>query len=362
MVHFTPPSDLKQIPIVWRYELLKYLRSWRIIAAVAVSVLVLALIFILPPALDSPYSGEDTNAPLLLNYIGPPSTLIPYETVGVLARTGVDIDNLVVYQNGTEYPQAGWVLLKIENQMSDSYMPVGAYAIFFFDNVTGYEMTASYDWQITPQDFESLILGFAYILIIICATFFGADALVGEFSNRTGYLIFPNPLKKEILFFGKYAASVTAGLIVIGVFYLGLTGLSFIAAGGIDDDLGLSFLFAVEYLLAATAIGYLISSVLKGTTGALVFTFLLLFLLLPIVDSVSMFANVKIDASISFAAYVISYILIDPYPMDTSMDYGGFSFSSFYPEPTTAAIVMLAYMVICLGLSLFLFRRKQLTG
>jgi ABC-2 type transport system permease protein len=279
-----------------------------------------------------------------------------------MPRTGVDFHDVIVYQNGTEYPGDRWSLTKIDNQMSSSYMPVGAYSILFFENVTGYNMTATYDWQITPQDFGSLILGFANILIIICATFFGADSLVGEFSNRTGYLIFPNPLKKEILFFGKYVASITAGLIVIGVFYIGLSGLSIVAAGGIDDDMGLSFLFAFEYLLAATAVGYLISSILKGTTGALVFTFFLLFLLLPIVDSVSMVANVKVDGSLSFAAYVISYVLIDPYPTDTTMDYGGLSFSSFYPEPSTAAIVMMAYIVVCLGLSLFLFKRKQLTG
>ncbi|MCU0853250.1 MAG: hypothetical protein MUC90_08385, partial [Thermoplasmata archaeon] len=184
MAHFTPPSNFMQIPIVWRYELLKYLRSWRIIAAIMISALVLGLIFILPPALGSPYSGQDTNVPLELTYIGPPG-LLPYQTAAVLARTGADIENLVVYQNGTEYPQEGWVLVKIENQMSTAYMPVGAYSVFFFENVTGYNMTATYDWQITPQDFGSLILGFANILIIICATFFGADSLVGEFSNRT---------------------------------------------------------------------------------------------------------------------------------------------------------------------------------
>jgi ABC-2 type transport system permease protein len=362
MAHYKTPSDLVQIPIVWRYELLKYLRSWRLLASIAISLAVLALIFFLPPALGQPYSGTDTNVRLELTYIGSAGGGLPFETVGALARTGVNIDNLVVYRNGTVYPEENWALARIENELSEAFLPAGAYVIFFPENVTGDVMTATYDWRITPQYFETLILQFATILIIICATFFAADSLVGEYFNRTGYLIFPNPLKREVLFFGKYAASITAGLIVLGVFYLGVTGLSFIAAGGLDDDLGLSFLFAVEYLLAAAAVGYVVSSLMKGTTGAIVLTFLLLFLILPIVDGVSSFASVKISASLTFAANVIFYVLVDPYPKDTTVEFGGLTFSNYFPEPVTSAIVMMAYAVGAVAISLILFKRKQLTG
>lgn len=361
MAHFTPPSDFVQIPVVWRYELLKYMRSWRLVASIAISVIVLLLITLLPPALGSSYSGEDTDVELHVTTI-PANPLTPEMTFAPITRTGVNIDNLVVYRNGTEYSPDLWDMIKIDNAISDAYLPVGTYAILFYTNVTGSEMTADYDWRIAPQDFDTLIVQFAYILIIICATFFGSDSLVGEFYTRTGYLIFPNPVKREVLFFGKYMASVTAGAIVVSIFYIGLTGASFAAAGGVDDDLGLSYLFAIQYLLAATAIGYVVSSILKGTTGAIVLTFFLLFLILPIVDGISMFANVKISASVTFAANVIIYILIDPYPTDTSLDLEGFSFSSFYPEPVTAAIVMFAYLAACLVVSLFLFKRKQLTG
>ena len=362
MAHYKAPSDLVQIPIVWRYELLKYLRSWRLMASIAISLAVLALIFLLPPALGTSYSGTDTNSELELTYIGPSGGLLPFETVGTLGRTGVNIDDLVVYQNGTVYPESNWELLRVENELSDVFLPAGVYAVFFTENVTGYDMTATYDWRITPQDFETLNLQFVTILIIICATFFAADSLVGEYSNRTGYLIFPNPMKREVLFFGKYAASVTAGLIVIGVFYLGVVGLSFVAAGGVDDDLGLSFLYAFEYLLAAAAVGYVVSAIMKGSTGAIVFTFLLLFLLLPIIDGVSSFANTKISASLTFAANVITYVLIDPYPKDSTIEFGEFSFSNYYPEPVMSAIVMAAYAAIAMTISLILFKRKQLTG
>ncbi|MCU0860093.1 MAG: hypothetical protein MUE55_05870 [Thermoplasmata archaeon] len=62
--HHGIPSDMAQVPIVWRYELLKYLRSKRIVAAVAIVLLIMALIYVIPPALGHPYKGTDTQVEL----------------------------------------------------------------------------------------------------------------------------------------------------------------------------------------------------------------------------------------------------------------------------------------------------------
>ncbi|HEX9907216.1 MAG TPA: ABC transporter permease [Thermoplasmata archaeon] len=362
MSHFETPSDLVQIPIVWRYELLKYFRSWRLIASVGISAVVLALIFFLPPALSTPYSGSDADKPLEVLSVGDTGGAVPYEYYAAINRTGVEVANMVVHLNGTVYPEDSWELVYIGTQQGASFIPAGVYAVVFSENVTGYEFTASYDWRISAQDYGSLNLNFASILIIICATFFAGDSIVGEYYNRTGYLIFPNPMKREVLFAGKFAASMTAGLIVVGLFYAGAAGFSMLAAGGIDGDMGASFLFAAEYLLAATAIGYLISAVMKGSTGAIVLTFLLLFLLLPIVDMISIFTGVKISASLTFAAGVLIYVLYDPYPVDVTQNVMGYEFSSFYPDVTVSVIVMLAYTVAAVAISLILFKRKQLSG
>lgn len=363
-LHRVPP-DFMQVPIIWRYELLKYLRSWRLLASVVIVVVILGLLYLLPPALDRPYSGSDVGVELWilspedLGGLVPPGPMAP-SALGMINRSQIDTETLEIFRNGTPYDAASganWFLSKI------TYQGQSVYLLFFMQDIGDDVITANYDWYTSPQTFETLFLGFANILIIICATFFGADALVGEFQNRTGYLIFPNPVKRMTLFFGKYAASITASLLVVGLFYGGVAGLSAYEARGIDDDFGMSFAFAVEFLAATMAIAYLISSVLKGTTGATVLTFFMMIMILPIVDGVSAFTSVKIDASITFAANVIVYILIDPYPTDWSQELpGGFSISNFYPEPATAAIVMAAYTLIAMVLSLLLFKRKQLVG
>lgn len=363
------PSDIAQIPIVWKYELLKYFRSWRLIAAVVISLVVLSLIFFLPPAFGNPYSGNDDFQVKMseMYNLGTPTPYMPYASMTVIGRTGVVISDLVVTVNGTTYPTSDWTLVK----MSDAaqLFPIvsgmsleGSHLIFFKNNLTSSVVNIAYHYRITAETFEVLMLNFASILIALCATFFAADSIAGEYYNRTGYLIFPNPMKRETLFAGKISASMTAGILVVGMFYFGMACLSVVAAGGIDDDLWKSFLFGVEYLLAATAIGYLVSVLLKGTTGAIVLTFLLLFLILPIVDGVSMFANVKIPESLTFSGNVMVYILQDPYPVDAGMEYYGSSFSIFYPEPVASAIVMFAYAAIAIAISLILFKRKQLAG
>jgi ABC-2 type transport system permease protein len=370
--HRKLPSDLVQIPIVWTYEMLKYLRSWRIVASIAIVVAMLALLYALPPALGSPYAGTDTDRVLWVQDFGELNTTIPGlpapQSYAALNRSLIDENSIVIRLDGTPYPSANglnWIYTELNLADELPAFMGGASrlnVIIFMDNVTGRVVTATYDWSTTEEDFNSLFLSFASILIIIAATFFGSDAIVGEFQNRTGYLVFPTPLKRWVLFFGKFTASITAGLIVTVLFYAGVALLSFTTIGGVDDDFALSLAFAVGFLTAATAVAYLISSVLKGSTGATVLTFLMFIIILPIIDSVSQFTGTKIDASLTFASGITGYIVLDPYPVDASTEQFGFTFYAFYPDPWVAAIVFLAYSVICIALSLLLFYRKQLSG
>jgi ABC-2 type transport system permease protein len=360
------PTDLAQIPIVWRYELLKYLRSRRLIASIAVAFLVVGLIYALPIAFGHPYSGHATDTEVKIVGLGslgvPPGTL-PFESVGVLNDTGVHADTITVSINGTVVPRGTLWFVAGENGTPSVNVPGSEVVLLFVNNVSADLVTASYDWSQSAQNFESGFLSFASILIVICATFFGADAIVGEYQNRTGYLMFPNPIKRQSLFFGKFAASMTAGIVVMVIFYASVLVLSVVSVGAVDSDLALSFAFALEYMVAVMAIAYLISSVLKGTTGATVLTFFLFIMILPILDSISMVSGVKLGGSITFAGGVIQYIIQDPYPVDSSSSFGGgFTFYNFYPEPVMAAITMAGYAIVAIVLSIILFKRKQLSG
>ncbi len=357
-----PPNDLAQVQVVWWYELLRYLRSKRLVGSIIIVVAILGLIYAIPPAVGTPYKGTVVNGSVGLTELNISFQGITVWGFGSLKSGEIELDTLEVLRDGAAFPSnsgANWIFV---DEASFGGVQISANSLLFMQNVSGSDITASYDWHMPVQEFDVVFINFASILVVICATFFGADSIVGEFQNRTGYLMFPNPMKRSSLFFGKFAASVTAGVIIVGLFYIGTALLSFLTLGAVDDDFGMSFAFAFEYLVAVIAIAYLISSVLRGSTGALVLTFFMFIMILPIVDSVSMFAGVKINASVTFASGAMLYTMYDPYPEDTVNTDFGMTFYQYYPEPGLAALVMLAYLVAALALSLVLFKRKQLAG
>ena len=65
----------------------------------------------------------------------------------------------------------------------------------------------------------SSFANFSEILVVLTALFFGGDAIAGEYQNKTGYFLLPNPIRRYVIYWGKYLASLLAGVIVL-LFYL----------------------------------------------------------------------------------------------------------------------------------------------
>lgn len=220
------------------------------------------------------------------------------------------------------------------------------------------------DYPSDGLDFAGRFVGFVSIIVILCITFFGADAIVSEFQHKTGYVLFPNPLKKSVILFGKFFASFLSSMLMLLIFY-GTVMLSTAAVTrSLPVEIGLSFLFCVMFLGSALSVTYLLSSIMKGTTGATVLTFFLFFLILPIFESVFTFAAVKPWASITFASGIISYILVVPYPKDIveEMSFGGetIEIHQFYPDVVLSLLIMFFYLVITFALAYFIFARKEM--
>jgi ABC-2 type transport system permease protein len=226
-----------------------------------------------------------------------------------------------------------------------------------------------HNYNMDPNGFMSNFTGTNTInlLLAVGATLFAGDAIVSEYQNRTGYLIFPNPVKKSVLFAGKFLAStiIIGGAVLI---WYGVAMISGIAVTGSVTILAVySLLLALLYAIACIGVGFFLSALMKGSTGALVFTFALLFLILPIVDStVGAVGGVKPDVSLTFAGGTVGYIMETPYPVDAvrTMHVGGQNLTlySWYPDVTIAVIVMLGYCVVLGALTMVLFKRREMVG
>lgn len=229
-----------------------------------------------------------------------------------------------------------------------------------------------------PRDaayFAQRFILWVNVLIVVGATLFAGDAIASEFESRTGYLMFPNPVKRYVYFAGKYLASLIVMVLTISIFYGVVAALTEWHSQSVSslmlDSFGLAFL----YIIAAVSVGYLISSIMKGATGALVFTFAVLFLILPIIDGVLSFAGAKPVYSLTFSAQAISYIMQTPYPTDQLLNLpiggrfiGGNNTSdtvpvwNYYPDVGTAAMVMVAYAVVGTIVALLIFRRREMAA
>ncbi len=206
------------------------------------------------------------------------------------------------------------------------------------------------------------------LLIVIGATLFAGDAIVSEYQNRTGYLIFPNPVKKSVLFAGKFLASV----IIVGgavLIWYGVGAVSGVAVTGSVTVLALySLLLALLYSIACIGLGFFISALMKGSTGALVFTFALLFMILPIVDAtVGAVGGVKPEVSLTFVGGAVDYVMQTPYPVDGSQtipigEGQNLTMYSWYPSVANSVIVMLGYALVFSALTLVLFKRREMVG
>ena len=71
----------------------------------------------------------------------------------------------------------------------------------------------------TPDAFISTFATFSGLLVVLGGVLFAADALVSEHEKRTGYFLFPNPVRREVLVLGKIVASLIVCTAVLSLYY-----------------------------------------------------------------------------------------------------------------------------------------------
>jgi len=226
------------------------------------------------------------------------------------------------------------------------------------------------DYSKDPREFTVNMLSFLSILAILSATFFGADAIVSEYESKTGYFLFPNPIRKTVIFLGKFIASALVSVGAIGLYYAIAVVSVRVIDGSIPTNTGVSFIYSLFYLFAILAIAYLLSAVMRSSVYSLVLTFFTFFLILPIVDAVGSIAKFKPWFSVTFASGISQYIFQSPYPTDKVFNATAFSGPSagarslslvqYYPEIRLSLIVMAVYFVVAFLLAILIAQRREM--
>jgi len=333
-----------QLYTVIRYETLKLLRSRRLLGVVVCSIILAGVAYALPTTYNGPYAGHRETRLYLEPYS---SELMPeYTCIAFVTTTGLDPLSFVVQVNGSQISPSEYLVF------SD-----GSGAILFKPNLLLSDVVVDYDFSTTPEQFAITLLDFMPMFIAILAVFLGSDSITREFSERTGFITFTNPVRKEILMLGKFASGLSGGALALFVYYIVLAGLSYFTLGSVIVYLPLSLGYAILYMFFCLAFAFLVGSVSRGITPSVVVTFAMLMLILPAVQIAGEERGENMWFVPGFAAGVVKYSLqYGHYPQDVTQ--GGASI--FYPHLMLSAGVLAVYGLVLLLICGYLFSRREM--
>jgi ABC-2 type transport system permease protein len=122
----------------------------------------------------------------------------------------------------------------------------------------------------------------------IGAIFFAGDAISGEFESKTGYILFPNPVRKTTIVIGKYLACLSAMALIMLIAY-GVVSISLLS---IYRQLPLvvwkSFGLCLLNVSCVIGITFFFSSLSKGAIGGTVTAFIIIVVVFVTLEAVLM--------------------------------------------------------------------------
>jgi len=219
------------------------------------------------------------------------------------------------------------------------------------------------------EGFMKLFVGFSQLLVVLSAVFFGSDAIISEYKNRTGYALFPQPVSKFTILMGKFIAAIIIGVIAVVLYYaVCLLSVLLLYSSFSIMPLIYSLVFALWFLAGCMAVGFLFSNLLRGVTESAIVTFFFFTMISSIVMMAMMTTDTEPYFIISYVGDVTSYLIEDPYPTESEFGFefqGGDAFGdvtmqAHIPDPWVSSGVIAGYLVGCLGISAFLFNRREM--
>lgn len=193
----------------------------------------------------------------------------------------------------------------------------------------------------------------ALLLSALAAIFFSTDAIAGEYAEKTGYILFANPIRYRTLVVGKFIACLGLTLVILLISYAFTAAAILGSFGQVPAEMLLSLLHAALFLWSVVAMTFVFSSVLRSGVGAAIVMMILFLVVLPIVHGGMSNSGV--------ATWFLPTSGIPPiftaYLARTTIPFLGLTVPyEAWPSP----FVMLAYLAVFLCLSVFLTKRRAM--
>jgi ABC-2 type transport system permease protein len=205
-------------------------------------------------------------------------------------------------------------------------------------------------------------------LAILAAVFFAGDSIASEFEGRTGYILFPNPVKRVTIVAGKYLACFIATATIIAIAFLISAGAMLAFYGYIPGGIVGSLAIALALACFMISLAFTFSSMLKGGMGATIATLLTYMVVFS-----------TISTSLSYAGYDPWFMpdraadaIAATYAVPLSQAFGGMiggmtgggglgGMLRASQNPTSSFFVVLGYAAILLLVSIWFTKRREMT-
>ena len=212
---------------------------------------------------------------------------------------------------------------------------------------------------VTSAGFLSSGLSFVAISIAILAGFYGGDATSIETGTNSGYFIMVQPVRKSSILMGRYLGAfiLAAGTLLIE--FVAVGGMSQYIFGGINNNFWLAIGESIFILMAFLALAFLFSSIFKNPLIGILFSILAFVLIMPIIDEVISIENIEPWFNLYYATSIIPAVFGPITHVATLGGRGPFKIKTFTPYVWEANYITLIYLVLSLGLSYAIFRKKE---
>ncbi|MCI4348858.1 MAG: ABC transporter permease [Thermoplasmata archaeon] len=218
--------------------------------------------------------------------------------------------------------------------------------------------------------YGSLWGGGVPFVVVLAAVIYGADAIAGEFQNKTGYFLMGLPIRRITVYTGKFIAAFLASLAAVALFaaILVANGAYYLGGNALPWQLGESFILAVVYLLAVLAAAMMFSSMFKTSSYATLLVALLFLIGFSLLQAVvSGLANITPWFVITYANTIIGGVLSNSCENQPGMHTckvgggpgGGFSITVNNATIPEGAAIMIAYFLLTAVAGIFLFEREE---
>jgi ABC-2 type transport system permease protein len=202
-------------------------------------------------------------------------------------------------------------------------------------------------------------------LAALGAVFFAGDAIAGEFESKTGFLLFTNPVKKLVLWSGKFLACYLAVAALIVFSYI-IIAVSLVAIyQQVPVEMFKSFGLCLLYAAAVLSVTFFFSSFSKGAMGATVITLVFVWVISGILESVLAFTGNPYWFLISAQGDAVTLVYggINAFigGLGGGGEQGAALAAGFSPLNIGHAVIgMILYLVIGFGIAVRIAGRRQL--